>query len=296
MARNLSRRRVLTHNDFMRFGGVEPKKLARPVRSGRVRPAARAPSQAQIRREVDAVIGTRCGCSTNALEADSNKFACPCGSHCTDAACVAENKRRSGIRKRHHESKPSWGSSQPTKPKRWVHKDVARANDVPEAVVRRIYKSVQTAKKQGLHGGHATDLLERDVGRHLIGGEYEVARKARDHLDYHPPGGYQGPKPTGAAAEPPRASSCDRRMREASQIRNAAERVIKDVQQRSGRAGTSEPECLKRLRKAADELDVAADLYEEAGARVLAGTVHERARQARSGEYRKLTIYHLRKR
>lgn len=99
MARNLSRRRILTHNDFLRFGGIEP---GRPARSRGKR--ARAPAQiarevarapAQIAREVDALLnGTRCGCSVNALEADSDKFACPCGDHCTDRECLAENARR----------------------------------------------------------------------------------------------------------------------------------------------------------------------------------------------------------
>lgn len=36
----------------------------------------------------------RCGCKVNALEADAKLYACPCGDHCTDAKCIAENARR----------------------------------------------------------------------------------------------------------------------------------------------------------------------------------------------------------
>ena len=290
MARNLSRRRVLTHTDFMRFGGLEPTKTKRS--------RGKQPSPAKIRREVDALIGARCGCSVNALEADSDKFACPCGPHCTDAECVAENKRRrSGLRKRHHEAKPAGARS-----RRWIHKDVARSLDVPEDVVRRIYGAVQLAKKQGLHGGYMADLIERSVGRRLLGNEYKVAARAKDSLGYRPEGGYGGPEPRGAAVPPPRAHGDDRRVREADQIANKAERIITDVinhadplfQYVGGRVA-NETQLRERLRQAADELDVAADLYEDAGATLRAGTVHHRARLAREGAYRKLAVYHMTK-
>ncbi len=83
MARNLSRRRVLTHEEFMRFGGVDPSRRTR--RKGRLpskadvakaRWATYAPP-AQLQREVDAAI-----------------YACPDGAACCDPDCVAENKRR----------------------------------------------------------------------------------------------------------------------------------------------------------------------------------------------------------
>jgi len=38
-------------------------------------------------------------------------------------------------------------------------------------------------------------------------------------------------------------------------------------------------------------LDVAADLYEEAGVNIRAGSLHERARHARSGDDAKLAAY-----
>lgn len=36
----------------------------------------------------------KCGCPVNAEEADHKLYACPCGSHCKDKACIAEHKRR----------------------------------------------------------------------------------------------------------------------------------------------------------------------------------------------------------
>lgn len=175
------------------------------------------------------------------------------------------------------------------KPKqsRWDHKAIATRNDVAEDVVRRIYKAVQTAKKQGLYGGHTADLIDRMVGRRLRGTEFTVVTRAKEHLEHNPPGGYQGPKPTGTATEPPRADANHSSYRAASEIRGQADRVIRDVIANPG----TETSARGRLRNAADELDVAADLYEDAGAKVMAGTVRERARLARAGHYRKLSYY-----
>ncbi len=51
------------------------------------------------------------------------------------------------------------------------------------------------------------------------------------------------------------------------------------------------PEDIVRRIYAADELDVAADLFEEGGAGVTAGTLRERARLARRGDYKLLETY-----
>ena len=178
---------------------------------------------------------------------------------------------------------------------RWVHRNVARSYDVPEDVVRRIYAAVQTAKRQGLYGGYLADLSERSVGRKLAGAEYTVYAKAKEHLGYDPPGGYGGPQPKGAAKEPPRAQYT-RRTESAEQIASRANAVIKDVLNRRrhptfGWDETKDAGDRELLRNAADELDVAADLYEEAGAGVRAGTLHERAKLARRGDYRRLDVY-----
>lgn len=122
-----------------------------------------------------------------------------------------KNRRAVNVSRRQHSTKTASASSG-----RWMHKDIARSHSVPEDVVRRIYASVQTAKKQGLYGGHAADLVERDVGRKLVGGEYDVYAKAKEHLSYDPPGGYSGPRPTGPAKEPPRAKYDDPTARFAS--------------------------------------------------------------------------------
>ena len=192
---------------------------------------------------------------------------------------------------------------QTTSPKtgRWNHRDVARSHDVPdEDVVRRIYAAVQTAKRQGLYGGHMADLIERSVGRRLVGGEYAVAALARKHLKYDPPGGYSGPKPKGAAKEPPRAVNDDPKIKHAfgraARLIASADATIKDVLRRRkhpsfGWDESNDSKDRELLRQAADELDVAADLYEEAGAGVGAGTLHERARYARRGDYRLLAAY-----
>jgi hypothetical protein len=182
------------------------------------------------------------------------------------------------------------------KPSRWMHKDIARAYSVPEDVVRRIYATVQTAKKQGLYAGYAADLVERNVGRKLVGGEYDVYTKAKEHLSYDPPSGYGGPRPTGAAKEPPRAKYGDPKIERASRAVSQAERVIKDLLDKRrhksfGWDWDKQAGDRVLLRNVADELEVAADLYEEAGAGVRGGTLRERARYARRADYPKLDSY-----
>ena len=176
---------------------------------------------------------------------------------------------------------------------RWSHRSVARSLGVPEDVVRRIYAAVKTSKQQGLYGGHSADLIERSVGRKLVGDEYTVAARAKKHLDYDPPGGYGGPRPTGTAKEPPRPQHGDPKLGEAARLVAAANTTIDGVLRRREPWGTSRNEDRDRqlLQQAADELDVAADLYEDAGANVRAGTLHERARHARRGDYKLLAAY-----
>ena len=202
-----------------------------------------------------------------------------------------KNRRAVNVSRRQHSTKTASASSG-----RWMHKDIARSHSVPEDVVRRIYASVQTAKKQGLYGGHAADLVERDVGRKLVGGEYDVYAKAKEHLSYDPPGGYSGPRPTGPAKEPPRAKYDDPKIERASRAVSQAERVIKYLlAKRKHRAfgwdWDKQAGDRTLLKNVADELDVAADLYEEAGAGVRAGTLRERARYARAADYARLESY-----
>ena len=206
---------------------------------------------------------------------------------------IAEALARRGARtsRNAHATKTASATSS-----RWMHKDIARAYGVPEDVVRRIYATVQTAKKQGLHGGYAADLVERNVGRKLVGGEYDVYTKAKEHLSYDPPGGYSGPRPTGAAKEPPRVGYDDPKIEEASRVASQAERVIKDILAKRrhksfGWDWDKQAGDRALLGNIADELEVAADLYEDAGSNVRAGTLRERARYARSADYPKLEIY-----
>lgn len=176
---------------------------------------------------------------------------------------------------------------------RWVNADVARRYDVPEDVVRRIYKAVQTAKKQGLHGGHYVDFVERVVGRKLRGGEFDVSARAKKHLGYDPPGGYQGPKPRGSAREPLREVD-ERRIAEARKLVSDANRVIEDAINRRQRGHAWDDATMRvLLSRAADDLDVAADAYEAAGPRlaVLAGTLRERGRLARAMDLERLAYY-----
>lgn len=187
--------------------------------------------------------------------------------------------------RRSHQTAPA------KKPGRWSHKAMASAYNVAEDVVRRIYGAVQLAKRQGLHGGYLVDLIERSVGRKLINGEYNIVARAKEHLGYAPAGGYGGPKPSGVAREPARPRYDDPKIRAAQPIRDEAESTIRSVLRRHQTAGCLGGKEKVLLAQAADELDVAADLYEEAGAKVLAGTLHERARHARSGYYRKLLTY-----
>ena len=189
-------------------------------------------------------------------------------------------KRAPGSDRRHHATVG-----------RWIHRAVAGHHDVPEDVVRRIYAAVQTAKRQGLHGGYLADLVERSVGRRLVGAEYNVNARAKEHLNYDPPGGYQGPRPKGSAKEPPRVKYDDLKVRTAAPIVSSAERTIKAVLGRIAHSGWDEAKDRELLRQAADELDVAADLMEEAGARVRAGTLRERAKHARQGHYKLLAAY-----
>ena len=198
--------------------------------------------------------------------------------------------KRNGRKSNAHATKAS------SAPSRWMHKDIARSYEVPEDVVRRIYATVQTAKKQGLYGGHAADLVERNVGRKLVGGEYDVYAKAKKHLSYDPPGGYSGPRPTGTAKEPPRAKYGDPKIAKAAGVESQAERVIKDILAKRrhksfGWDWDKQAGDRALLGSVADELEVAADLYEDAGAGVRSGTLRERARYARSADYPKLDSY-----
>ncbi len=178
--------------------------------------------------------------------------------------------------------------------KRWDHRSKARLHDVAEDVVRRIYATVQTAKKQGLYGGYAADLLERNVGRRLTGHELVIWRLAKQHLEYDPPGGYQGPKPTGVAKEPPRPnwSYDDPKARDADRMVSCADRRIDEVIKRGKSWAPFDPTKDREiLRSAADDLAVAADAYEELGAKIRAGTLRERAEHARRGNHNFLTSY-----
>ena len=179
---------------------------------------------------------------------------------------------------------------------RWIHRTVATSHGVPEDAVRQIYAAVQTAKKQGLHGGYLADLIERRVGRRLAAGEYVVASKAREHLGYDPPGGYGGPKPTGSEREFPRARADDPKIERASRLVAQAGGVIKEVLNRRrhrtfGWDESNDSNDRALLRQVADELDVAADLYEGGGSHVHAGTLRKRATYARQGNYKMLDAY-----
>jgi len=207
------------------------------------------------------------------------------------AKTVAKKATKGG--RRHHatvqSASPSTG--------RWIHRSVARSHDVPEDIVRRIYAAVQTAKRQGLHGGYMADLIERSVGRKLVGGEWNVVLRAKQHLAYDPPGGYHGsPKPKGSAKEPPRWRYDDPKAERASRFTASANTIIKSVLSRRkhptfGWDESNDSKDRELLRQVADDLDVAADLYEEAGAGVRAGTLRERARHARRGDYKLLAAY-----
>lgn len=209
---------------------------------------------------------------------------------------IAAALKRSAPKARHSPIGHSTKTAASSTTKRWNHRSVAQSLGVAEDVVRRIYAAVQTAQRQGLYGGYAADLIERSMGRKLVNGEWSVVMRAKKHLDYDPPGGYGGPKPKGSAAEPPRASYNDPKIEKGSQLISRADVTIKDVlnRRRHPAFGWDESNDAKDralLRQAADELDVAADLYEEAGAKVGAGTLHQRARFARAGNYRMLDRY-----
>lgn len=177
--------------------------------------------------------------------------------------------------------------------KRWNHSDVARSLHVPEDVVRRIYAAVQESKKQGLYGGHYADYIERALGRHLTGGEYTVADRAKKHLGYDPPSGYQGPAPKGKAKEPSREYDKDK-VAKAQRLAAQGEHAISDVMRRRklNRYPSTKDDEIDRalLKEAAGELDVAADLFELAGPRfqVRAGTLHQQAKHARQGDFQTL--------
>jgi hypothetical protein len=172
---------------------------------------------------------------------------------------------------------------------RWIHKDVARKYGLDTDVVHKIYAAVQVAKKQGLHGGHYADYVERAIGRKLAGNEYTVASKAKEHLGYDPPGGYQGPTPRGAAAEPSRDRDRKKTDR-AEQLMSHADSTIRRIIDKRNRLQAWEGDR-DLLKDAADELDVAADLFEEANAKLSAGTLRQRAKYARAGNVEMLEIY-----
>jgi hypothetical protein len=178
---------------------------------------------------------------------------------------------------------------------RWIHKDVARRYGADEDAVRRIYAAVQTAKRQGFHGGYYADFVERSLGRKLAGAEYTISKLAKQRLNYDPPGGYGGPKPSGVAAEPSRDRD-RQKMEQAERMASGANKIIRDVSKRRERFEWSPLDWTARaayasLKDAADVLDVAADLYEEAGAMISAGTLRKRATYARKHNFEMLAIY-----
>jgi hypothetical protein len=196
----------------------------------------------------------------------------------------------------HFLSKPSRRHHTTKKTGRWLHGTVARRLNVPEDVVRRIYAAIQTAKRQELHGGYMVDFIERNVGRKLVGNEYDVAARAKEHLGYDPPGGYGGPQPKGSAKVPPRPRYDEPKIESASELAASANKIIKGVLNRRrhptfGWDESNDSKDRELHRQAADELDVAADLYEEAGTSIRAGTLRERAKHARRGDYRLLEAY-----
>jgi len=177
-------------------------------------------------------------------------------------------------------------------PKRWIHKDVALRSKVAEDIVQRIFVAVQIAKLQGLHGGYTVDLIERSVGHCLTVYEHGVAHLAREHLGYSsPPHGYGGPKPQGSAKAPSR--TIDRiKVDEAMRLVSGGDAIIRDVLARRERSTRSrKPSFSVLLKKAANILDVAANACKQAGAVLRAGTLSERAKYARSGNFNMLALY-----
>lgn len=158
---------------------------------------------------------------------------------------------------------------------------MAKTYGVPETIVRRLYEAVQISKKQGLYGGHSADFIERHLGRRLRGSEFSVLARAKKHLLYDPPGGYEGPKPRGPAAEPTRWFD-ERLMKHTDALVARACANIKRVTSARGwkedRYYTPEGKAL--LAAAAEDLYMAAEAAEQGGRRIRAGTLRERARAA----------------
>jgi len=178
------------------------------------------------------------------------------------------------------------------KPKRWIHKDVARRRHVAEDIVRRIYGAVQIAKRQRLHGGYTVDLIERSVGRNLTVYESNVAHLAREHLGYSsPPCGYGGPKPQGSAKEPSRAID-QVKVNGAMRLVSEGDAIITDVLKRRKQSTRSrKPSFSALLNKAANILNVAARACARAGATIRAETLRERAKYARCADFDMLELY-----
>lgn len=180
--------------------------------------------------------------------------------------------------------------------KRWDNAKTAEKYGLDRGVVKQIYEATKEAKAQGLHGGPTVDLLELRVGRKLFGNEYSVASEARAHLQFDPPPGYGGPKPKGV----PSRDLIDRQRSE------EAERIEWSVMREKNRVEDAHKEDqswnrltdkeLATLRNVAETWEVAADVYEEAGRKVTAGTLRQRAAFARAGDLARLWVYNPAKR
>lgn len=199
----------------------------------------------------------------------------------------AAKKSKATRPRRYHESKATGPLA--TKPKRWNGKKVAEDHDVELHAAKAIYDAVKIATEQGLYAGHLADLVEHMVGRRLYRNEYEVLRLVKAHLGYDQPSGYGGPEPKGKAKLPDRRIT-ERNNYDADQLRADADRAIKAAE--SEQSYNTQRTMLDR---AADDLDVAADKYEQSGHRVLSGTLRKRAQLARAGAMKSLSIYHARK-
>lgn len=193
--------------------------------------------------------------------------------------------------------------------KRWANAELAKRHNVDAAVAKKISDAVKSAKKQGLQGGETVDAIERAIGRRLHAGEYSVADAAKKHHEHDPPGGYSGPR----AKDAPDPQKVDEKKRDQAQrsaqmasnkIVSVAHGLQMRIDKREGSvrgeayAGLSTAEKAEyrrsgeltdgeraKLREAVDDLEVAADAFEEAGPRfhVLAGTLRKRAEFAARG-------------
>ncbi len=189
--------------------------------------------------------------------------------------------------------KPSSGTAKRSAPlKTW-----AKRHGVSEDMTRRINAAVASAKKQGLHGGRTVDAIERAIGAVPTGNEFAVIEAAKKHHNHAPPMGYGGPDDKTAPDR--KQVNEEAKKRAETLLIKANARYLNILHPWQRRQTDSDirnqmptDQEKRDARDLADDFEVVADAFEEAGPifAVRAGTLRKRAKAMREGNFDLMSV------